>query len=372
MPKRDREHWGSLVPHNSLCGRRPVPLCGPTIVIGKDGDVTAPHNPHLSKHHIRLERVDDGSVYATHLSALNDTWLNGAKLERDRRTLVVPCAGNAPFSLRGEAPDAPLLFVSVPHAEAGRAGVQDKKLNGWCGWSLRLLPAGDKNAAPAGSSAAPSAEPHRSGALAISSRDGGHAAVVETEPAGAALALAEVEAEAEAAEAQAAEAEWCSEEPRTRQTIFRGVRLLVATRLCKQVQEGVVRRGGGELVGGVQEATHVTLECHRRAEELLSLKTIPRDEWPRLVTQEWVGQCSKVLSADGTRTGVLRKHLHPDAVAALAEGGAAAVHVRDRPPHVRRWSAASPPRPPRLPVLRLFCRTRVRRSRIQRTRRQQP
>ncbi|EOD25569.1 hypothetical protein EMIHUDRAFT_237586 [Emiliania huxleyi CCMP1516] len=229
MPKRDREHWGSLVPHNSLCGRRPVPLCSPTIVIGKDGDVTAPHNPHLSKHHIRLERVDDGSVYATHLSALNDTWLNGAKLERDRRTLVVPCAGNAPFSLRGEAPDAPLLFVSVPHAEAGRAGVQDKKLNGW-------------------------------------------------------------------------------------QTIFRGVRLLVATRLCKQVQEGVVRRGGGEVVGGVQEATHVTLECHRRAEELLSLKTIPRDEWPRLVTQEWVGQCSKVLSADGTRTGVLRKHLHPDAV----------------------------------------------------------
>ena len=82
MPKRDREHWGSLVPHNSLCGRRPVPLCSPSIVIGKDGDVTAPHNPHLSKHHIRLERVDDGSVYATHLSALNDTWLNGAKLER--------------------------------------------------------------------------------------------------------------------------------------------------------------------------------------------------------------------------------------------------------------------------------------------------
>ena len=28
-----------------------------------------------------------------------------------------------------------------------------------------------------------------------------------------------------------------------------GVRLLVATRLCKQVQEGVVRRGGGRRIG---------------------------------------------------------------------------------------------------------------------------
>ncbi|EOD39789.1 hypothetical protein EMIHUDRAFT_223319 [Emiliania huxleyi CCMP1516] len=61
------------------------------------------------------------------------------------------------------------------------------------------------------------------------------------------------------------------------QTIFRGVRLLVATRLRKQVQEEVVRRGGGAVVGG-----------------------------------EWVGQCSKILSADGARTDVLRKHHHPD------------------------------------------------------------
>ena len=94
MPKRDRqpEHWGSLVPHNSMHGRRPVPLSRSTVVIGKGGDVRAPSNPHLSRHHIRLEREGDGSVYATHLSALNSTWLNGKRLEHDRRTLVEPCA----------------------------------------------------------------------------------------------------------------------------------------------------------------------------------------------------------------------------------------------------------------------------------------
>ena len=110
MPKRDRqpEHWGSLLPHNSMHGRRPVPLSRPTVVIGKGGDVRAPSNPHLSRCHIRLEREGDGSVYATHLSALNSTWLNGKRLEHDRRTLVEPCAGNAPYSLSGEAPDAPL------------------------------------------------------------------------------------------------------------------------------------------------------------------------------------------------------------------------------------------------------------------------
>ena len=366
MPKRDRqpEHWGSLVPHNSMHGRRPVPLSSRTVVIGKEGDVRAPSNPHLSRHHIRLEREGDGNVYATHLSALNSTWLNGKRLEHDRRTLVEPCAGNAPYSLSGEAPDAPLLFVSVPNAASARAACEERKLNGWCGWSLRLERAGDCVAAPAGASAAPSAEPQRGGALVLSSRGGGDAAAAETEkPAAsaqswavAATAAAETseeveaevaeaaaadatakaeaaeaaaadaaakaiaEAEVEAAEAEAAaepEPEWGSEEPRAKETIFRGVRLLLAARLgdtLRELQEEVVRRGGGEVVSDVREATHLALESERRPSELACLAALPEAEWPRLVTKEWVGQCSKVLSADGARTDVLRKHLHPSAV----------------------------------------------------------
>ncbi|EOD39787.1 hypothetical protein EMIHUDRAFT_223315 [Emiliania huxleyi CCMP1516] len=100
------------------------------------------------------------------------------------------------------------------------------------------------------------------------------------------------------------------------QTIFRGVRLLVATRLRKQVQEEVVRRGGGAVVGGVHEAI---ARCTRvdpppLTEDLVFLATLPKDKWPRLVTQEgeWAGQCSKILSADGARTDVLRKHHHTD------------------------------------------------------------
>ena len=30
----------------------PAPLCGRTVVIGREGDVQAPYNPHLSRHHI--------------------------------------------------------------------------------------------------------------------------------------------------------------------------------------------------------------------------------------------------------------------------------------------------------------------------------
>ncbi|EOD05123.1 hypothetical protein EMIHUDRAFT_220211 [Emiliania huxleyi CCMP1516] len=275
MPKRDRqpEHWGSLVPHNSMHGRRPVPLSRPTVVIGKGGDVRAPSNPHLSRHHIRLEREGDGSVYATHLSALNSTWLNGKRLEHDRRTLVEPCAGNAPYSLTGEAPDAPLLFVSVPNAASARA------------------------AARRGSSTAGAA-----GRCALSER--ATALPLLPEPP---LRLPQSRSEAE---------RLCSE------TIFRGVRLLLAARLgdkLRELQEEVVRRGGGEVVSDVREATHLALESDRRPSELACLAALPEAEWPRLVTKEWVGQCSKVLSADGSRTDVLRKNLHPSAVAAARE-----------------------------------------------------
>ncbi|EOD38795.1 hypothetical protein EMIHUDRAFT_109212 [Emiliania huxleyi CCMP1516] len=395
MPKRDRqpEHWGSLVPHNSMHGRRPVPLSRPTVVIGKGGDVRAPSNPHLSRHHIRLEREGDGSVYATHLSALNSTWLNGKRLEHDRRTLVEPCAGNAPYSLTGEAPDAPLLFVSVPNAASARAACEERKLNGWCGWSLRLERAGDCVAAPAGASAAPSAEPQRGGALVLWSRGGGDAAAAETEKpaaaaqswavaatvaataaaenseeaeaeaaaaaaadatatakaeaaeAAAADAAAMEEAEVEAAEAEAAaepEPEWGSEERRAKETIFRGVRLLLAARLgdkLRELQEEVVRRGGGEVVSDVREATHLALESDRRPSELACLAALPEAEWPRLVTKDWVGQCSKVLSADGSRTDVLRKNLHPSAVAAAREPASPEASVGPEP------GGASPTRP---------------------------
>ena len=150
MPKRSREDrlWGWLVPHNPLCGG-PAPPRGRTVIIGREGDVRAPCNPHLSRRQIRLEREDDSRVYATHLSETNNTWLNCKKMERGQRILVEPCEGNKPHQLRGEAPDAPLLFVSVVHACAARAMLEDKRLEGWCGWSLRLEPERDRSAAAA-------------------------------------------------------------------------------------------------------------------------------------------------------------------------------------------------------------------------------
>ena len=96
--------------------------------------------------------------------------------------------------------------------------------------------------------------------------------------------------------------------------IFSGVRVLLAVRLpdkLRELQEGVVRRGGGDVVSDVREATHLALEPDRRPSELACLAALPQAEWPRLVTKEWVGQCSKVLSADGTRRDVLLKHRHP-------------------------------------------------------------
>ena len=105
--------------------------------------------------------------------------------------------------------------------------------------------------------------------------------------------------------------------PVSKAAIFHGVRVLLAVRLpnkLRELQEGVVRRGGGDVVSDVREATHLALEPDRRPSELACLAALPQAEWPRLVTKEWVGQCSKVLSADGSRTDVLRKHLHPSAV----------------------------------------------------------
>ena len=146
MPKRDREQndpWGVLVPHNPLCGA-PVPLCSPTVVIGREGDVTAPCIPHLSRQHIRLERDAAGAVYATHLSATNRTYLNGRQLARDVAVRVEPDQGNAPFSLPGEAADAPLLFASWRNAEEARAALADEHVRGWCGWTLRFDDSGQE------------------------------------------------------------------------------------------------------------------------------------------------------------------------------------------------------------------------------------
>mmetsp|Transcript_3752 Transcript_3752/g.12518 ORF Transcript_3752/g.12518 Transcript_3752/m.12518 type:complete len:767 (-) Transcript_3752:38-2338(-) len=152
-----------------------------------------------------------------------------------------------------------------------------------------------------------------------------------------AAAKAIAEAEVEAAEAEAAaepEPEWCSEEPRAKETIFRGVRLLLAARLgdtLRELQEEVVRRGGGEVVSDVREATHLALESDRRPSELACLAALPEAEWPRLVTKDWVGLCSKVLSADGSRTDVLRKNLHPSAVAAAREPASPEASVGPEP-----------------------------------------
>ena len=70
----------------------------------------------------------------------------------------------------------------------------------------------------------------------------------------------------------------------------------------------------------MRQATHLALESDRRPSELACLAALPEAEWPRLVTKDWVGQCSKVLSADGSRTDVLRKNLHPSAVTVARKG----------------------------------------------------
>ena len=152
MAKREREEprWGTLVPHNPQQCEGPAPLHGRVVIVGREGDVRAPCNPHLSRQHIRLER-EDGRVYATHLSAVNTTWLNGSRLEQNQRTLIEPCAGNAPHQLDGEADDAPLIFVSVVHARAARDCIEAELVDGWCGWSLRLEPANDCGSAAAAS-----------------------------------------------------------------------------------------------------------------------------------------------------------------------------------------------------------------------------
>ena len=217
MGKRDREErlWGWLVPHNPLCGG-PAPLRGRAVIIGREGDVRAPCNPHLSRRQIRLEREDDGKVYATHVSETNHTWLNCKKMERGQRTLVEPCEGNKPHQLRGEAPDAPLLFVSVVHACAARAMLEDKRLEGWCGWSLRLAPERDRSAAAAASVP-----------LAVAPSPAAAAAVA---PAPAPAAAAMVVHEEVRTPAAPPTAVLCPEEPVTKEAIFRGVRLLLAVR----------------------------------------------------------------------------------------------------------------------------------------------
>lgn len=146
MAKRDREErqWGYLMPHNPQQCEGPAPLRGRVVIVGREGDVRAPCNPHLSRQHIRLERDAAGAVYATHLSATNRTYLNGRQLARDVAVRVEPDQGNAPFSLPGEAADAPLLFASWRNAEEARAALADEHVRGWCGWTLRFDDSGQE------------------------------------------------------------------------------------------------------------------------------------------------------------------------------------------------------------------------------------
>ena len=134
--------WGWQVPHNPR-GGGPILLCGRTIVIGRGGDVKAPYNPHLSRCHIRLDRDGRGRVYATHLSKTNTTWLEPwADGARPASLVVEPSWGNGPHQPMGVAPDSPILFVSVVHAGAarGRVMLREERIEGWCGWSICMVP----------------------------------------------------------------------------------------------------------------------------------------------------------------------------------------------------------------------------------------
>ena len=131
--------WGWLIPHNPR-GGGPIPLCGRTIVIGREGDVKAPYNPHLSRCHVRLDWDGGGRVYATHLSTTNATWLNLGPMVRGQQVLVEPSWSNGPHQPMGVAPDAPILFVSIVHAGAARAMLREERIEGWCGWSICMAP----------------------------------------------------------------------------------------------------------------------------------------------------------------------------------------------------------------------------------------
>ena len=131
--------WGWLIPHNPR-GGGPIPLCGRTIVIGREGDVKAPYNPHLSRCHVRLDWDGRGRVYATHLSTTNATWLNLGPMVRGQQVLVEPSWSNGPHQPMGVAPDAPILFVSIVHAGAARAMLREERIVGWCGWSICMAP----------------------------------------------------------------------------------------------------------------------------------------------------------------------------------------------------------------------------------------
>ena len=131
--------WGWLIPHNPR-GGGPIPLGGRTIVIGREGDVKAPYNPHLSRCHVQLDWDGRGRVYATHLSTTNATWLNLGPMVRGQRVLVEPSWSNGPHQPMGVAPDAPIVFVSVVHASAARAMLREERIEGWCGWSICMVP----------------------------------------------------------------------------------------------------------------------------------------------------------------------------------------------------------------------------------------